>query len=155
MALNILSILENFLNNQGYWTRRGCTIVLIEADREAINEPYLVNPEIPVLGYCPPRNELLWIEPIFRGIASIHAFTGHDDEGASRYKLFTDEQYRQILSQRLSEQLVQAEIVLPHVVIKYGLWSKIDLLSRSELERHFQANQWVLLDDENTKQWKL
>ncbi len=155
MALNILSILEDFLRKHGYWTRGRCTIVLADADREAIGEPYLVNPEIAALGYCPTRNELLWIEPIFRGIASIDAFTGHDDEGASRYKLFTDQQYRHIVSQRLSEQMIQAKLVLPRVAIKYGLWSKIDPASRSELESHFQAHQWVLLDDENKNRWEL
>ncbi len=147
--------LERFLVNQGYWFRRACTIVLTKADRDAINEPYLADPIIQVLGYSPHSNELLWIEPLTkRGIATVAAFTGKDDEGASRYKLFTDQPYRELLSRRLSEQMLKAELVQPGVVIRHGLLSHIDATSLDELQRLFQENNWVLLDYHNNRGWE-
>jgi hypothetical protein len=101
----------------------------------------LPRPDIDILAYKPAENRLLWVECksyLDSAGVSISAFNGEDQKNARRYRVFTDPQFREIVTQRLVEQLVFDRLCLPQPGVEYGLVAgKIYPGSRESLHIHF------------------
>jgi hypothetical protein len=143
-------IVAGLFRQMGYWTRLNYKVNLEKADKVRVGKPSLPRPEIDVLAYRPTSNSLLWIECKSyldsKGVIA-DAFNGKNQRAASRYKIFTDETYREVASNKLLEQTVDEGLVLPGAILDYCLVAgKIDTKSQIELQEHFTKKGWMLFD---------
>ncbi len=107
--------------------------------------------EIDVLAYKAKTNELIWIE-----CKSYLDSTGvrfedllPDGKNASRYKIFTDKNRREIASDALKTQLVNEGFANPNLTVKHWLVAgKVVSKDQEKLEKHFVDQGWELKNHE-------
>jgi hypothetical protein len=138
-------------------------------DKEEIERPSTPRPEIDILAYTPcgnmdmkppphrsllvEQNTLLWVEcKSFldsKGVAFWGNVKDASNRGASRFKIFTDERYRRVVSNRLLNQVVQEGLTLPQPTLRYCLFAGHTYpKTRNQLREHFQQQRWILCDEE-------
>ena len=144
-------IIAGLFRQQGYWTRLSYKVDLSKEEKVAIDKPSSPRPEIDILAYKPTVNELLWIECksyLDSYGVRFESFNGQEAKGADRYKVFTRDFYREVVTRRLVEQLMQESLVLDGVTVKYGLVAgRVYPKSRVALKQHFDERGWLLFDD--------
>lgn len=149
-------LVAELLERRGYWVRHSFKVELTKADKQAIGRHSSPRWEIDLLAYSGARNELLAVECKSyldsRGV-SRKGFDGTDTKRAMRYKLFNEDVLREVVFNRLAEQLASTKAVAPGTEIKLALaCAKIaNTQDREWLRAHFSAQQWLLLDDEQLR----
>lgn len=133
-----------------YWTWQSYKVNITKEEKRAIGKPSLPRPEIDVLAYHPATNELLWVECksyLDSYGVRMDSFSPGDGE-PSRFKIFTDRNYREVVSARLCQQVYDDGLTLANPQLKYCLVAgHIYSQSRDDLRRHFASNQWLLFDE--------
>ncbi len=78
------------------------------------------------------------------------ALQGNNKNAASRFKVFTWPEYREIVTDELFKQVVDAKLAQPNPRIKYCLVAgKIATdRDRNELKAHFKERDWILCDED-------
>ena len=144
-------IIEGLFQELGYWTRIGYKINLTKAEKVEIDKPSTPRPEIDILAYKPKQNELLWIEcKSFLDSTGVQtrSFDKADGAGAQRYKIFTNDHYRDVLSRCLLNQVIEEGLAIPTPSLHFCLVAgRVYPKGRTELTKHFEANGWILYDD--------
>ncbi len=146
-------IVAGLLRQEGYWTYLGYKVNLTKQERAVLEKPSLPRPEIDVLAYQAQDNVLLWVECKSyldsRGVRAIDVIDPHA-KYASRYRMFTCKQYREIVSERLKVQVVEARLCPSIPVVNYSLVAGkiISDSDREKLKCHFACKGWILHDAE-------
>jgi hypothetical protein len=154
-------IVTGLFRQNGFWTWNSYKVDLSLDDKRKLGKRTIPRPEIDILAYTPrgtspgslisaEENTLLWVEcKSFldsQGVTA-DAFKNKDSDAARRYKIFTDDEYREVVSERLKEQVNQSGLVLPEVKLCYCLVAgKIDRNSHRELSDIFNKRGWLLYD---------
>jgi hypothetical protein len=150
-------IVAGLLRQDGCWTIVGYKVNLSKKGKVELGKPSLPRPEIDILSYKAGENLLLWVECKSyldsRGV-SITAFTGEDERGAQRYKVFNLPEYRRIVTEELIKQVVTSQMVLPNPIVKYCLVAGriATETDRIKLHQYFEKQSWLLYDDSWIKQ---
>ena len=143
-------IVDGLFRQMGYWTQTGYKINLTPDEKRAIGKSSMPRPEIDILAYKPVANELLWIE-CKSYLDSYGVWYGSflpNGKGAERYKIFTDENYRKIASERLLLQVVDSGLVLPNPNLRFCLVAgKVRKQGREDLQGYFESQNWQFYDD--------
>ena len=146
-------LIAGLLRQEGYWTIVGYKVNLSKAKKVELGKPSLPRPEIDILAYQVAQNLLLWVECKSyldsRGV-TIVPFTNKNDRGVDRYKVFTQPDYRRIVSAELVKQVVASQMALPNPTVKYCLAAgKIATEGdRKSIHQYFDQQGWLLYDDE-------
>jgi len=145
-------IVAGLIWQEGYWTHVGYKVNLPKPQKRELGKPSMPRPEIDILAYRATDNSLLWVECKSyldsRGV-TIDALTGKDERSAQRYKVFTQPEYRRIVTAELTKQVVSAGLARPNPTVKYSLVTGHIATDpdREELHEHFAEHGWILYDE--------
>jgi len=152
-------IVKLYLEEGGYWVRQSVKVHKItKADKRNLENASMPTPEIDIVAYKAKKNELLLVEvKSFLDSYGVHfdAVSGIDKEGGKRYKLFTNDLFRQIITDRLKEEYLDLGLINATTKIKYALaagkihseWDETNIL------KHFSdpKRKWILFSPKQIK----
>jgi hypothetical protein len=151
-------IVKLLLEKKGYWVRQGVKVRITKADKIALASPTMPRPEIDLVAFNPKRDELALIEvKSYLDSYGVYfeAVCTETDKLSTRYRLFTDSTYRDIVSKRVREQLMEEGLVLPSTVLRYGLAAGHIHSKREEaaIRVHFSdpGRNWLLITVEDMR----
>lgn len=142
------NIIKRLIEEDGYWVRQSVKVNLTKPEKVAIGKYSIPRPEIDIVGYKARSNRLLIIE-----VKSFLDSPGvkYDElnqefeipEG--RYKLFTCENYRDIVFRRLVSDLLECGLITSTPEIQFGLAAgKIYSKDEFKLIEYFKERKWLL-----------
>ena len=100
-------VIEQLLRRQGYWTATSYKVELTRDDKAVIKKPSSPRWEIDIVAFKAAKNEVLAIEcKSFFDSRGVMFVDGRLDP-EERYKLFSDDALREVVLNRLAEQLLQ------------------------------------------------
>lgn len=142
-------LMATLLRRERCWVRESLKVDLTKEDKRKIGRPSSPRWEIDLVGYKGDSNEILAVEcKSFldsRGVL----FRNGRFEPANRYKLFSESDLREVVVDRLRQQLVESGACAPNARVRLALAAgKITSgTDRRGLERQFSINGWELFDD--------
>lgn len=145
-------LVSEILWMEGYWVRTSVKVELTKEEKRQIGRPSSPRWELDIVGYSGRDNQLLAVECKSyldsRGVA-LRAFDGTDDKFAERFKLFTDDQLRIVVFNRLGLQFAESGACPPNPKVKLCLaCGRIATdADRAGLHKHFAENGWELWDE--------
>ena len=150
-------IIAGLLKQEGYWTITDYKVNLPKAKKVELGKPSMPRPEIDVLAYMAVTNTLLWVEcKSFLDSSGVKSsyLTDKENVNAPRYKVFTWDEFRTIVTEELIKQTSECGLVQPNPNIEYGLATGRIATNddRRSLHEHFQKNGWFLFDEKWIKE---
>jgi Holliday junction resolvase-like predicted endonuclease len=145
-------IVKLFLEEEGYWVRQ-CVKVhnITKIDKKNLNNPSMPTPEIDIVAYNASKNEILLVEvKSFLDSYGVHyeGVAGIDKKDGERYKLFTNDALRKVITDRLIEEYLPLGLINNNTKVKYALaagkiHSEKDV---TEITNYFSdpKKQWIL-----------
>lgn len=148
-------IVKTLLEHEGYWVRQSFKVNLSKQEKRDIGKHSIPRPEIDLLAFKPVANELLALEvkSYFDSPGLKLEYLKRESEiPEGRYKLFTSENYRQIVFRRLKQDLLEAGMVNDSVKIRLGLIAGNVYQGRSEELRDYLFEKgWFFWSPQNVK----
>ncbi|MEN9646173.1 MAG: hypothetical protein RL238_2842 [Actinomycetota bacterium] len=143
-------LVARLLRREHYWTRQNYKVELTKAEKVEIGLPSMPRPDIDILAYQPVTNSVLWVEcKSYLDSGGVHyaAFDGSKPAFAKRFRVFTDPNYREIVTAALLRQLVADKLARPKPAIGYCLVAgRIASGQAAKVRGHFEAAGWDLRD---------
>lgn len=145
-------LVARLVRREGYWTRQNYMVNISKADKVAIGLPSMPRPEVDIVAYRPATNTVVWVE--CKSYLDSHgvqmaAFDGSNSKFAKRFRIFTNQTFREIVTGRLVEQLIEEGCALSGASVEHWLVAgKIAHKSATPVADHFAANGWRLIDRE-------
>lgn len=145
-------LVSEILWMEGNWVRTSVKVDLTKEEKRAINRPSSPRWELDIVAYSGRDNLLRVIECKSyldsRGVAA-SSFDGDDDRSAKRYKLFADDNLREVVFGRLRLQFAESGACGPNAEVKLCLaCGRIATDSdRTALHKHFAEKGWELWDE--------
>ena len=149
------NIIKLYLEEEGYWVRQSVKVNISTEDKKAIGLPTMPRPEIDLVALNMQENELLLIE--VKSLLDSYgvyfeAVSDEKDELAKRYRLFTDNTYRTVVTNRLREAYLEQGLINKQTTINYGLAAgNIHSGNEPQIREHFLRNGWKLFTPEQIK----
>lgn len=146
------SLVAMLLRHQGYWVSQSVKVKLTKEEKKAIGTASMPRLELDLVAYKGARNELLVVEcKSFLDSAGVRyaGFNGTSERFAKRYKLFNSQTMRDVVFNRLKEQMVEMGACSPNPSVRLALAAgKIKSEDdRKRLQDWFDHQDWVLFDD--------
>ena len=140
------AIVKTLLEHEGYWVRQSFKVNLTKQEKKQIGKPSIPRPEIDLLAFKAKSQEVLVLEaksyldsPGVR-LADIQE-EFQIQEG--RYKMFTCTNYRNVVLNRLMQDLKDLGMVGDEIKIKLGLVAGHIYQGRSEeIRNYFTSKGW-------------
>lgn len=147
------SLIRVLLEQKGYWTRQSFKVDLSKEEERATGKPSIPRPEIDIVAYNPKKNELLILE-VKSYLDSLGVQIKHLEEkhevATGSYKLFTCENYRNIVQRRLVEQLEDEGLVFSGASLNLGLAAgRIYQNNTLAMQKLFDLKGWRLWTPED------
>jgi hypothetical protein len=145
-------VVSEILWMEGNWVRQSVKVELTKEEKRAIGRPSSPRWELDIVAYSGRGNLLRVVECKSyldsRGVA-LRAFDGKDDAAAQRFKLFADEGLRNVVFNRLAQQLVDSGAcpAQPRVRLCLACGRIASDADREGLRRHFAEKGWELWDE--------
>lgn len=151
-------IIRRYLEEEGYWVRQSVKVKKItKQDKVDIGKYSMPTPEIDLVALNMRKNEMLLIEAksyLDSYGVWLEAVTGQDVEAGERYKLFTNEIFREIITRRLSEEYIERGLINSKTKINYALAvGHIHQGNEQSIVEHFQKNGWKLFTPNRIKDY--
>jgi hypothetical protein len=141
------SLVAEVLEGEGYWVRRGVKVPLSKEEKRAINRPSSPRWEIDILAYSPCNNRLLAVEcKSYLDSYGVDLADINGDRESKRYKLFTEPGLRDTVFGRLKADFTARGLCSDEPSIQLALAAGRIRSDPAELQKHFQANGWLLFD---------
>ena len=149
-------IVKVLLENEGYWVRQSFKVNVTKQEKRGIGKPSIPRPEIDLLAFRPADKDIIAIE-----VKSLFDSPGFKvDEllethpiPQGRFKMFTCENYRSIVLNRLQKDLEECGMTDSQQNIRLGLAAGNIYQSRSEdIKKHFDDNGWFFWSPEDIKE---
>lgn len=143
-------LVAKHFEDQGFWTRIGYKVELSKKEKADINNPSMPRPEIDVLAFRPSTAELLIVECKSyldsRGVGRA-SFDFNDQDRGGRYKLFNKKRLRDLVFQKVVEQLRnEGALGKKNVTIRLGLaCGKIVAGDEDAIRELFAKQDWLLV----------
>lgn len=145
-------VVSEILWMEGFWVRTSVKVDLTKEEKVRIGRPSSPRWELDIVGYSGRDNTLRVVECKSyldsRGVA-LKAFDGSDTKSAERYKLFSDDNLRSVVFERLRIQLAECRACAPDATVKLCLaCGRIaSTADREALHKHFAEKGWELWDE--------
>jgi hypothetical protein len=146
-------IVKLYLEEEGYWVRQSVKVNRItKEDKRNLKKFSMPTPEIDIVAYKAKGNVLLLVEvkSYFDSYGVWYeALTDKSDRGYERFRLFTNEKYRKIITQRLFNEYFAEGLINSKTTVKYGLAAgKIHTYKSGSDEKrirsYFDSKGWLL-----------
>lgn len=145
-------VVSEILWMEGYWVRTSVKVDLTKEEKVRIGKPSSPRWELDIVGYRGHDKVLCVVECNSyldsRGVM-LRAFDGSDSKSAERYKLFSDDNLRGVIFDRLRIQLAKSGACAPNATVKLCLaCGRIATTAdRDGLHKHFENKGWQLWDE--------
>ena len=149
------NIIKTLFEHEGYWIRQSFKVNVTKQEKRDIGKHSIPRPEIDLLAFNQNENHIHAMEAKsyldshgvrFDELAKIHEIP----EG--RYKLFTCKNYREIVFNRLKQDLIAAKMANKETTITLGLVAGNVYQSRSDDIRNlFDENGWLFWSPEDVR----
>jgi hypothetical protein len=142
------SVVAMLLRQNGYWTIPNFKIELAPEEKKAISRKSSPRWEIDIVAYKGAENKILAVECKSyldsRGVV----FKDGSLQPTSRYKLFSEPRLREVVLNRLSDQLFKSNFCPKTPVVQLALATgKIaKTTDMKALKACFDNNKWILFD---------
>ena len=148
------NIVAKYLETKGYWVRQSVKIPISKEDKKAIGLPSMPRPEIDLVALNAKENELLLIEVkslldsygVYFGAVSGEDKSPRGQQDAKRYRLFTDRNFREVITAKLREEYLKQGLINENTKINYALAAghihSVD--DESRIRDHFSREGWKL-----------
>lgn len=146
------NIVKRLIEEDGYWVRQSFKVNLTKAEKRSIGRHTMPRPEIDLLGFRPRSNELLVIEAksfIDSLGVRLEDLKQTHDIPQGRFKLFTCENYRHIVIQRLILDLRELGLIAEEPNTSFGLAAGKIYRDQDEIKKFFHERGWVLYTPSN------
>lgn len=148
-------IIKTLLEHEGYWVRQSFKINLTKQEKRDIGKHTIPRPEVDILAFKPNENRVIVFEAKSyldsSGVKLTELQKKHKiPEG--RYKLFTCDNYRNIVFSRLKQDLIDLGMGTDKTEIILGLAAGNVYQSKSEEIRSlFSLKGWAFLSPEDIR----
>lgn len=151
------NIIAQYLNSEGFWVKQSVKVEITKEDKRNMNLPSMPRPEIDIVALDVKKNELLLVEvKSYLDSPGVwyEAVAGRDkDYYNKRYKLFNNDKYRKIVTERLFEQYLGQGLINKRTKINYALAAgNIYPGAEPLLKKYFADNGWILFTPSRIKQ---
>lgn len=141
-------IVGQYLESEGYWARHSVKVEISKDDKRRIELPTMPRPEIDIVALNVEQNELLLVEvKSYLDSYGVYyeAVCTSTDELSNRYKLFTNNIFRDVVTQRLREQYLEKGLIKSDTKIKYALAAgNIHSGNEVSIDKYFGKRGWKL-----------
>ena len=150
------SIIKTLLEHEGNWVRQSFKVNLTKQEKRGIGKHSIPRSEIDLLAFNVKHNQILALEAKSYfdspGVRYNELCESYEiPEG--RYKLFTCENYRNIVFSRLKKDLIELNMANVTTSITLGLAAGNVYQSKSEeINKLFENNGWLFWSPEDIKQ---
>ena len=150
---NTISTLLEF---DGYWVRRSFKVNLTKEEKRNVDKPSIPRPEIDLLGLDFSNNKVIAVEAKSyldsTGVKLTHLQKEYEvPEG--KYKLFTSENYRSVVLQRLKQDLVEIGMANSKTKITLGFAvGKIYKKQSEPIRKLMEDKGWLFWSPEDIKE---
>lgn len=142
-------IIRRYLEEDGYWVRQSVKVEITPEDKRTIGTYSMPRPEVDLVALSIKKNELLLVEAkSYLDSYGVYyeAITDPSDKSAARYKLFTNDVFRQIVTDRLKEQYQKRGLIEGNVGVNYGLAAgNIHQGNEKPIADYFHQKGWKLI----------
>jgi hypothetical protein len=150
------TIVAQFLERKGYWVRQSVKVNISKEDKVRIGKPSMPRPEIDLVALNVAKNELLLVEAksyLDSYGVYLEGVTGEDERDAERYKLFTKEVFRKIVTKRLRSSYKENGLINTNTKTNYALAAgKIRKGNEDALQSYFDKKGWILFTPREIKE---
>lgn len=150
-------IVRRYLEAEGYWVRQSVKVEITKQDKRSIGTPSMPRPEIDLVAFNAKRNELVLIKAkSYLDSYGVYyeAIADPKDEGAARYKLFTNDTFKRIVTEKLIEQYMKCGLIRDKVKVNYGLAAgNIHKGHKKSIADYFRKNKWMLITPEQLREF--
>ena len=140
------TIICDLLEASGYWVRRSFKVDLTKEEKRRIGRHSMPRPEIDILAYRRQTDELLVLEAksfLDSPGVSLDSLTESHDTPQGRYKLFTCDNYREIVFERLRLDLMASGMIKSKTNLRLGLAAgKVYRRESDKLQAFMESKGW-------------
>jgi hypothetical protein len=134
----------------GLWTRLNYCVNITKQDKIDIENKSRPRPEIDILAFNVKKNEVILFECKSyldsRGIRSLSFSKPTKKKGPRPIQIFWDPAYRNLVLERLNEQLFKEGLISCKPTYKLGLiCGRIVKKDEANIRRLFKAEKWILV----------
>lgn len=150
------TIVCDLLEASGYWIRRSFKVEMTKQEKQQVGRHSMPRPEIDILAYKRETEEILVLEAksfLDSPGVSLDQLAETHDQPQGRYKLFTCENYRDVVMERLRMQLISCGMASTKTTIRLGLAAgKVYRRESADLRKFMDSMGWYFLSPEDIKE---
>lgn len=149
-------IIKTLLEHEGYWIRQSFKVNLTKQEKRDIGKHSIPRPEVDILAFKPMENRVIAFEAKSYldspGVKLAELLETHQiPEG--RYKLFTCDNYRDIVFARMRQDLIDLGMGTIETKITLGLAAGNVYQSKSEqISTLFHSKGWAFMSPEDIRE---
>jgi len=150
------NIITQYLEGEGYWVRQSVKVDISKEDKQVIGLPTMPRPEIDLVALNVRENELLLVE--VKSLLDSYgvyfeAVSDEKDELAKRYRLFTNNTFREIVTERLRKAYLKQGLINENTKINYALAAGNihSTTDESKINDYFLQKGWKLFSPKKIK----
>ncbi|RJO60904.1 MAG: hypothetical protein C4542_07865 [Dehalococcoidia bacterium] len=155
-------IVALYLEENGYWVRQHVKVHNItKEDKVILERPSLPTPEIDIVAYEVSSNTLVLVEvKSLLDSYGVHYYavsgsgnSNSDKADARKYRLFNDDGFRKIITERLREEYLGAGLINAETSISYALVAGniATTWDEEKLKEYFKLKEWRLILPEDIR----
>ena len=149
-------LIKTLLEHEGYWIRQSFKVNLTKQEKRDIGKHSIPRPEVDILAFKPEENEVIAYEAksyLDSPGVKLAALQESHKIPEGRYKLFTCDNYRNIVFSRMKQDLIGLGMATANTKITLGLAAGNVYQSKSEEIRSlFNSKGWVFLSPEDIRE---
>lgn len=143
------------LEEQGYWVRRSVKVNISKEEKKRIGLPSMPRPEIDIVALKVREDELLLVEAksyLDSPGVRYADVTGANSVWAKRYRLFTDDTFRRIVTERITEEFLERGLISREIRINYALAAgNVYSNDESKIRDYFLERGWIFISPSEIK----
>lgn len=149
-------LIKTLLEHEGYWVRQSFKVNLTKQEKRDIGKPSIPRPEIDILAFKPEDNHLIAFEAksyLDSPGVKLAALEEKYEVPEGRFKLFTCDNYRNIVFSRMKKDLVDLGMGTSKTKITLGLAAGNVYQSRTDAIRTLCSSRgWAFLSPEDIRE---
>ena len=149
-------LIKTLLEHDGYWVRLSFKIGLTKQEKRDIGKHSMPRPEVDILAFKPEMNHVIAFESksyLDSPGVKLEELEKSYNIPEGRYKLFTCENYRNIVFKRMKQDLIKLGMGTNETKITLGLAAGNVYQSKSDdIRSLFESREWEFLSPEDIKE---
>ena len=148
-------IIKTILEHEGYWVRQSFKVNLTKEEKRAVGKHSMPRPEIDLLAFNPASGEVRVIEAksyLDSPGVRVKDLAEEHEVPEGRYKLFTCENYRNVVLSRLKQDLNELGMIAGEIHFTLSLVAgKVYQNKSDELQALFSSKGWQFWSPEHIR----